>query len=253
MPIDSSTPSDFQAAFTRTVDYFGPAALGKFQAATVAIVGLGGVGSHAACSLVRNGIGGVRLIDFDTLTWSSLNRHAVAVPEDVGRPKVDVMAQALRRINPNLRVETRAAFFGAESQEALLDGELSFVVDAIDSVNPKVDLISACVTRHIPIISCLGAAGRIHGEKVEVADLFESHTCPLARLIRKRVHRRGVQSGVPAVFSPEVPCEPLPPDDEPHLARGRRRNRLPSVGVVPGIVGYAAAGYILRTLAGSPE
>jgi tRNA A37 threonylcarbamoyladenosine dehydratase len=100
------------------------------------------------------------------------------------------------------------------------------------------------------VISCLGAAGRIRGEYVQLADIFDSHTCPLARMIRKRLHQLGVNAQIPAIFSPEVPCAPLPPDDnDPYLTRGRRRRQLPSVGVVPGIAGYAAAGYVLRTLA----
>lgn len=222
----------------------------RFRAATVAVFGLGGVGSHAACALARNGIGGLRLIDFDTLTWSSLNRHAVGIPADVGRPKVEVMAQALGRISPLVRIDCRQQFFASETRDELLAPQPSFVIDAIDSVNPKVELLSACVAAGIPVISCLGAAGRIRAEEVQLADIFESHTCPLARTIRKRLHRRGVRSGVPAIFSPEAPCEPLPPDDDdPFLDRGRRRQLLPSVGIVPGVAGYAAAGYVLRTLA----
>jgi tRNA A37 threonylcarbamoyladenosine dehydratase len=249
MPADSSSPEPL-AAFTRTVDYFGPAALHKFRAATVAVFGLGGVGSHAAWALARNGVGGFRLVDFDTLTWSSLNRHAVGVPADVGRPKVQVMAEALARLDPRLRLDCRQAFFGAESRATLLEPLLDFVVDAIDSVGPKVELLGTCVELGIPVVSCLGSAGRIRGEAVQLVDIFDSHTCPLARMIRKRLHQRGVEASIPAVFSPELPVAPLPPDeDEPHLCRGRRRRRLPSVGVVPGIVGYTAAGHVLRTLA----
>jgi tRNA threonylcarbamoyladenosine dehydratase len=250
MPTDSSSP-DLLAAFTRTADYFGPAAMQKIRAATVAVFGLGGVGSHAACALARNGIGGLRLVDHDTLTWSSLNRHAVAVPADVGRPKVEALAVALGHISPSLRIDRRPEFFAEETRDALLAPAPAFVIDAIDSVNPKVELLSACVAARIPVISCLGAAGRIRGEAVQLADLFDSHTCPLARMIRKRLHQAGVKAAIPAIFSPEVPCPPLPPDErEPYLARGRRRRRLPSVGVVPGMVGLAAAGYVLRALAG---
>jgi tRNA A37 threonylcarbamoyladenosine dehydratase len=250
MPADSSSPEPL-AALARTAAYFGPEGMARLQAATVAVFGLGGVGSHAACALARNGIGSVRLVDFDTVTASSLNRHAVAVPADVGRPKVEVLAEALLRINPSLRIDRRQEFFAQETRAELLAPPLSFVVDAIDSVGPKVELLGACVEMKLPVISCLGAAGRIRGESVQLADIFDSHTCPLARMIRKRLHQLGIHAQIPAVFSPEVPRAPLPPDEnDPYLRRGRRRRQLASVGVVPGIVGYAATGYLLRALAG---
>jgi tRNA A37 threonylcarbamoyladenosine dehydratase len=247
---DHVASSPRSAALTRTSAYFGAQGMDRLRAATVAVFGLGGVGSHAACALVRNGIGGVRLVDFDTVTASSLNRHAIATPSDVGKPKTQVLADALAHLDATVRLDCRQAFFGRESRAQLLEPPLSFVIDAIDSVGPKVELLCACVAANLPVISCLGAAGRIRGESVQLADIFDSHTCPLARMIRKRLHQQGVHAAIPAIFSPELPCPPLPPDDgEPYLRRGRRRRQLPSVGVVPGIVGYAAAGYVLRTLA----
>jgi tRNA threonylcarbamoyladenosine dehydratase len=247
MPTNSSSP-DNVAALTRTTAYFGAEGMAKLRAATVAVFGLGGVGSHAACALVRNGVGAVRLVDFDAVTASSLNRHAVATAADVGRSKVQVLAEALARISP-VRIDGRQAFFAEETREQLLDPPLSFVIDAIDSVGPKVELLRACVAMGVPVISCLGAAGRIRGDCVQQADIFDSHTCPLARMIRKRLHQAGIRAEIPAIFSPEVPCAPLPPDEnDPYLSRGRRRRQLPSVGVVPGIAGYAAAGYVLRAL-----
>jgi tRNA threonylcarbamoyladenosine dehydratase len=250
MPVTSSSPSQ-PGAFARTSAYFGPEGMARLGSATVAIFGLGGVGSHAACALVRNGIGGLRLVDFDTVTASSLNRHAIAVPADVGRPKTLVLAEALARIHPAVRIDCRQEFFAEETRARLLDSSLSFVIDAIDSVGPKVQLLAACVAMKLPVLCCLGAAGRIRAECVQLADLFDSHTCPLARMIRKRLHQLGIRAEIPAIFSPEVPCPPLPPDEnDPYLKRGRRRRQLPSVGVVPGVVGYAAAGCVLRLLAG---
>jgi tRNA threonylcarbamoyladenosine dehydratase len=253
MSADQPSP-EAPRALARTTAYFGPNGMAKLRAATVAVFGLGGVGSHAACALVRNGIGGVRLVDFDTVTASSLNRHAVALPADIGRPKVQVMAEALARIDASVRIDCREVFFAEETRAQLLDAPLSFVIDAIDSVGPKVELLSACVAMKVPVISCLGAAGRIQGESVQLADIFDTHTCPLARMIRKRLHQSGIRAEIPAIFSPEVPCAPLPPDEsDPYLRRGRRRRQLPSVGVVPGIAGYAAAGFVLRVLAGVSE
>jgi tRNA threonylcarbamoyladenosine dehydratase len=247
MPDDSSFPDSI---FARTAMYFGAEGMARLRSAMVAVFGLGGVGSHAACALIRNGVGGVRLVDFDTVTASTLNRHAVATSADLGRPKVTVVAEALARINPAARLECRPMFFAEDTRTQLLGSSLSFVIDAIDSVGPKVELLKACVELGLPVISCLGAAGRIQGEAVQLADIFDSHTCPLARMIRKRLHQAGIRAALPAIFSPEVPSAPLPPDDnEPFLKRGRRRRQLPSVGVVPGIAGYAAAGYVLRTLA----
>ena len=248
---DNFSSLEFDVRFTRTVDYFGPEAFAKFRAATVAVMGLGGVGSHAAALLARNGIGTLHLVDFDTVTASSLNRSALATASDVGRLKVDMAKDALTRAVPDLAVATHAEFFAPETSETLLSPDLSFVVDAIDSVGPKVELIAACAKRNIPVISCLGAAARIRGELVHVTNLFDSHTCPLARIIRKRLHQAGIRHAIPAVFSTETPKNPLPADpSEPHLRRGRPRRRLPSAGMVPGIAGYAAAGYVLRALAG---
>jgi tRNA A37 threonylcarbamoyladenosine dehydratase len=242
------------AALGRTAAYFGAEGMARLRAATVAVFGLGGVGSHAACALARNGVGGLRLVDFDTVTASSLNRHAVATAADVGRPKTQALADALARIDPSLRIDCRELFFSRESSAELLAEPLSFVIDAIDSVGPKVELLAACVARNLPVIACLGAAGRIRGESVMLADIFDTHTCPLARMIRKRLHQQGIHASIPAIFSPELPVAPLPPDEsEPHLRRGRRRRLLPSVGVVPGIAGYAAAGYVLRQIAGTPS
>src|SRR5512137_823124 len=163
MPADSSLPEHL-AAFSRTAAYFGPEGMARLQSATVAVFGLGGVGSHAACALARNGIGGLRLVDFDTITWSSLNRHAVANAADVGRPKTEVLARALADINPSLRLRAHQEFFAQETRDQLLDASLSFVIDAIDSVGPKVELLKTCVAMKLPVISCLGAAGRIRGE-----------------------------------------------------------------------------------------
>jgi tRNA A37 threonylcarbamoyladenosine dehydratase len=240
--------------FSRTVDLLGQGRFARLRASRAVVIGLGGVGSHAAVALARAGIGSLRLVDFDAVGESSLNRHAVALPGDVGSPKVEVVAAFLSRLRPDLAVETCLAFFHRETAEEVLAGPPDVVVDAIDSLNPKVELLAACVARGIPVVASLGASARTDPGLVRVASLAESRGCPLGKQLRKRLRRRGVDlSAVTAVYSIEPAGEPLPPDpEEGWLERGlgRERHRQPSLPTLPGIFGYAAANAAIAVLVG---
>lgn len=251
MPSPSSPSAEAAGAFTRNIDLVGEEGFRRLRASRVAVLGLGGVGSHAAVALARAGIGHVRLVDFDKVTASGLNRHAVARLEDVGQPKVEVVGQQLRAIAPEMTVEQVPLFFHEESMEEILGGGLDMVVDAIDSFTPKVVLLSRCVARALPVVSSMGASARVDPTLMRVGDLSETRVCPLARAVRKALAKKGVRSGVTCVFSEEAPLPPLPPDDNDEvLPRGRTRNRLPSLSVMPGIFGYAVAGQVIQRLAG---
>ena len=239
--------------FGRTVDLYGTGGFALLRAARVAVIGLGGVGGHAAQALARSGVGALLLVDFDPVTASSLNRSAFAGPDDVGRPKVEVAAAHLARTCPDTRVETRQAFFHEDSAAELLDPAPDLVVDAIDSLNPKVALLAWCVRRGLPVVSSMGASSRRDFTKVRCADLAETRICPLAKKLRQRLGRLGVRAGIPCVYSEERPAPALPPDlGDLSCDRGRVRNRLPSQMSLPGIFGYALAALALDRLAGRP-
>lgn len=248
------TSSGFETPpqLVRTADLYGADGVERLLRAFVVVVGLGGVGSHAAVALARSGVGRLRVVDHDVVTASSLNRHAVATAADVGRPKVDVVARALTAIRPSLEVEALGLFCAADTLDRVLCGSPDWVVDAIDGVNTKTALLAACVGRGLQVATSMGASCRTDPTLVRVADIGRTEVCPLAARIRRRLRRVGVQGGITAVYSTETPLPPLEPDDDdPHLGHGRRRRRLPSSSTLPGIFGYAVAGIVIERIARS--
>lgn len=234
--------------FKRPKELVGEHAFARLNQSSVLIVGLGGVGSHAASALARSGVGHLHLVDFDAITESSLGRMALVGSEDIEKNKAEAIANRLKGFLP-LEIEITNRFFHHDSADEILKNSPSLVIDAIDSVNPKVELILTCIERDIPIISSMGAAGRMDPTQIKVDDISKTKRCPLARTIRKRLKRRGLKEGVLCVYSTEEPAQVLPPDeDEPHYERGRKRNRLPNLIVMPGIFGYSLASIALREL-----
>lgn len=228
--------------FSRTIDLLGREGHDRLRKSRVVVVGLGGVGSHVVTALARAGVHRFRLVDADVVTRSSLNRHATALAADVGRPKTEVLEDWLVRLDPEIDVEGVQEFAASENFNSILRGEPDMVIDAIDSVGPKTDLLAFCVSENLSVISCMGASSRTDPTKIIAADIAESVACPLARRVRKGLRKRGVEDGITVVFSTERPRPPLPPDDsEETLVRGRVRNRQPSLSTLPGIFGYAIA------------
>jgi len=267
--------------FGRNVDLYGDDGFARIQRGYVAVIGLGGVGSHCAVNLARSGVGRLLIVDFDRLTASSLNRNPIAGPDDVGRLKADVLADHLRCTCAETTVTVSYAFCHAETLPDLLrpggsaatdtpdapdipdvpdtadvpdapdvPNTPDIVIDAIDSLNPKVTLLAYCVQEQLPVLSSMGAAGRRDPTRVRVADLADTRRCPLARQVRKRLRRRGVDGGITCVFSTEPPAPPREPDlGDRTYDRGRVRNRLPSQMSLPGIFGYTLASLALDWLA----
>jgi tRNA threonylcarbamoyladenosine dehydratase len=237
--------------FARTAEYFGTEGFDRVRAATAAVIGLGGVGSHAALCLARNGIGRLLLVDFDVVTESSLNRSSWALPEDVGSAKAESLAVYLARCCPGTAVTSEHTFLDDGTADGLLQPAPDIVVDAIDSLNPKACLLEYCLRSGIPVVSSMGASSRIDPSCVRVGDISETSVCPLARKVRQYLARRGWRKGVTCVYSIETPLvEPGPPDDsESVVRRGRIRRRLPGSGALPGIFGYACAAEALKRLA----
>jgi tRNA threonylcarbamoyladenosine dehydratase len=248
MPTDSS---DFPLSerHTRTIDFFGEAGFDILRKSFVVVVGLGGVGSHAALSLVRSGIGRLRIIDCDCVEASNLNRHALATPDDLGKPKPEVVKRSLRRVLNDIDIDAVSDFVSSENIPRLLSGPPNFVIDAIDGLNTKVGLLRYCVENRIPVVSSMGASSRCDPTSVQVADISETTVCPLAKHVRRRLRRQGVHQGVIAVYATEPARKPLPPD-APHnpIGGGRVRNRQPSLITMPAIFGITAANEVMMRL-----
>ena len=240
----------FPDRFTRTVDLYGVDGFSRIRSADVTVFGQGGVGAHAAVALARGGVGRLTVVDFDVVSVSSLNRHACAGPDDVGRPKADVMAEFLGRTCPDTEIVAVTAFFHHDSADALLAPAPCHVVDAIDSLNPKIALLVSCLERGIPVASSMGAASRTDVNHVRAGDIAETSVCPLAARVRRFLRRQGYRSGVPCVWSTEPPAiEPMPANEPRLIDRGRERQRLASSMCIPGVFGFAVASLVLGSLA----
>ncbi|MEN8209830.1 MAG: tRNA threonylcarbamoyladenosine dehydratase [Candidatus Fermentibacteria bacterium] len=242
---------EFQRRFDRVVDFFGRDSFLRIRNADVTIIGLGGVGCHAAAALAGSGIGTLRLVDFDRVTETSLNRNPFAVTSDCGGYKVDIVADQIRRTCPDTRVETSMDFFHSDTADSILTPVPDAVVDAIDSLNPKAALLEYCVQQRIPVFSSMGASGRRDPSHLSTGDISRTRSCPLAKQLRKYLRKRGITSGIQCVYSTEPAGDhSFPPDMEDQIhSRGRIRNRIPSLMVMPGIFGYTLAGMVLDHIA----
>ena len=241
--------------FKRVIDFYGAEGFNRIREASVFIAGLGGVGSHCASALARSGVGKLYLADFDTVTESSLNRNPLLSENDIGKLKVNSMADLLRAVCSDTTVVPMERFLCTEDLlEYGIPAEVSAVADAIDSLNPKTQLLQFCCENEVPVFSSMGAAGKRVVPSIRTGDISESGGCPLAKMTRKYLRKRGVTSGITCVWSVEKALEPLPPDDEPRLEkRGRLRNSLPSLITMPGIFGYTLAQLILDRITLLPE
>lgn len=231
----------------RTRIVVGDSGVECLRGARVLLAGLGGVGSYAAEALARAGIGHLALADFDQVAASNLNRQLVALESTLGRKKLDVMAERVRDINPDCRLTRLDQFLAADEMAQVLEPGFDFVIDAIDSLNSKVALICTAVESRIPIASSMGAGGRTDPSCIRTGDLMDSQVCPLARVVRQRLRRRGFGRGVLAVWSDESPCAPLLPEPAEF---GRARAVNGTVSYLPALFGMALAGTVVHRLLG---
>lgn len=234
--------------FKRVVNFYNEDGFHKIRNTRVLIAGLGGVGSHCASALARSGIGSLVLVDFDSISASSLNRNAVVGEKYIDKPKSESLSEALALICPDTECIPVNLFISEDtlSVPGFMRGS-TILVDAIDSVNPKTQLLQYCVEKKIPVFSSMGAAGRTDPSKLLTGDISTTTRCPLAKMVRKFLKKRGVITGISCVWSTEQPVKPLPPDTaEPRLeTRGRVRNTLPSLITMPGIFGYILAQMVM--------
>ncbi|KAF3919566.1 hypothetical protein ABW20_dc0102679 [Dactylellina cionopaga] len=250
---------------SRTHSFLGTAGLRVIRSSFVIIVGLGGVGSWCTTMLVRSGIGRVRLIDFDQVTLSSLNRHAVATLEDVGTPKVLAMKRRLEAVAPWVEIEVCNELWSAKDAARLLAGEPEWVVDAIDNIDTKLDLLAYCHEQGLPVISSMGAGCKSDPTRICVGDISETNEDPLSKSTRRKLRQRGIASGITVVYSTEKPgpgkAQLLPISDEEHskgqvselgVLENFRVRILPVLGTIPATFGLVAANHVICKLANYP-
>lgn len=229
--------------FLREKMLLGEAAMRRLSAAHVIVFGLGGVGSWAAEALVRSGVGGITLVDHDTIGETNLNRQLGALHSTLGMPKAEALAARLADINPACRIHARNERYTADTREDFFAVPYSYIIDAIDIVTCKLDLIQTAITRGIPIISALGTGNKLDASKLTVCDISKTYNCPLAKVIRKELRYRGIMHHQ-VVFSPE---EKLRAEQVETPPEGRRS--VPgSVVWVPASAGFLLAGHVVQAL-----
>ncbi len=234
----------------RTELLLGEEKLAVLQRAHVLVVGLGGVGAYAAEMLCRAGVGTMTLVDADTVHPTNLNRQLVALHSTLGKPKADVLAARLRDINPGVTLHILQEFVKDEATDRLLDSaRFDYAVDAIDTLSPKVNLIKGCLDRSIPLVSSMGAGAKTDPTQVEVKDIGRSHHCPLAHMLRKRLHRMGIRRGFYAVFSPEE----LRPGSMILCEEENKKSNVGTISYMPAVFGCACASVVVRGLLGEME
>lgn len=237
--------------FARTMQLIGEDGLSRLQNAHVAIFGLGAVGSYVLEALARAGVGQLTLFDHDTISHSNINRQLLALESTVGRNKADVAKARVLDINPACVVDARVQFVDGDNVASLMEQKFDAVVDAIDGVNSKVNLIVAAVEAGIPIVSSMGAAAKLDPSKIKAADISKSFMCPLAQIIRKRLRRRGIAKGVRCVFSTEAAQNKNLPviEEAPEEGRsGRPREPIGSISYLTGMFGLFVASEVIQLL-----
>ena len=243
--------------FSRTELLIGKEGIEKLQNAKVAVFGIGGVGSYVVEGLVRAGVGNFILVDDDKVCLTNLNRQIIATRKTVGKPKVEVAKERILDINPNANVEIVQEFFMPDSKE-ILDDTVDYVVDSVDTVTAKIELVMRTKKLNIPIISSMGTGNKLDPTRFEVTDIFKTSVCPLAKVMRKELRARNIDS-LKVVYSKEEPIKPdensnascktgciCPPDTKRKFTI---RNQVPgSISFVPSVAGLIIAGEVVRDI-----
>lgn len=244
--------------FSRTELLFGKEAMDKLAGSKVAVFGIGGVGGYVCEALVRSGVGAFDLIDDDKVCLTNLNRQIIATRSTVGKYKTDVMRDRMLDINPNVEVEVHKCFFLPENADDFHWDSYDYVVDAVDTVTAKIALVMKCKEKNIPIISSMGAGNKLDGSQFKVADIYKTKVCPLAKVMRRELKKRGVKK-LKVVYSEEIPTRPIedmaiscrnncicPPGAEHKCTE--RRDIPGSVAFVPSVAGLIIAGEVAKDL-----
>lgn len=230
---------------SRTQLLLGEEGVKKLASSHVLVVGLGGVGAYAAEQLARAGIGKMTIVDCDTVNVTNKNRQLLALDSTVGRPKVEVMAERIRDINPDVEVVALNQYLKDQSIIDLMEQPFDYIVDAIDTLAPKVFLLYYAVQNKQNIVSCMGSGGKLDPSMIQVADIAKSHNCRLAFYVRKRLHRLGIREGITVVFSPEKVADSAVSIEE------QTENKIATVGTIsymPAMFGCYCASHVIREI-----
>jgi tRNA A37 threonylcarbamoyladenosine dehydratase len=227
----------------------------RIKKAFVVVIGIGAVGSYATEALARSGVRHLRLVDFDTIKVTNFNRHILAITPNLGKLKAEAARERIAQINPHCKVDVVNAFAAEETMERIVEGKPDLVIDAVDSLNPKTQILAYCHEKKIPVISSMGAALRMNIFSIKAGDLFKTTGCPLARYVRSRLRRRGIKKGIFCIYSDTpVSEEPIQKtrilNAEQDNDRGRQRMKLGSTPTVTGAFGLAVAHHALLYLTG---
>ena len=244
--------------FSRTELLLGKEAMNKLSGSKVAIFGIGGVGGYACEALVRSGVGAFDLIDDDKVCLTNLNRQIIATRKTVGKYKAEVMKERMLEINPDADVIIHKNFFLPENADEFPFDEYDYIVDAVDTVTAKIELVMKSREKNIPIISSMGAGNKLDGSQFKVADIYETKVCPLAKVMRRELKKRGIEK-LKVVYSEEKPTRPLEdmaiscrtncicPPGAKHKCT-ERRDIPGSVAFVPSVAGLILAGEVVKDL-----
>ena len=229
----------------RTALLLGDEKLETLRQANVLVVGLGGVGAYAAEMIARSGVGRMTIADADTVSPTNINRQLIALHSTIGKQKAELMAERLRDINPEIELTIVNRFIKDDETDALLDSQkFDYVVDAIDTLSPKLALIKGCLDHNIPLVSSMGAGAKTDPTKMDICDIAKTHHCPLAHMLRKRLHKIGIRSGFKAVYSPE-------PVREGAMILCEEQNKKSNTGTIsyiPALFGIGCASVVIREL-----
>jgi tRNA threonylcarbamoyladenosine dehydratase len=239
--------------FLRTERLIGTKNMEILRSKKILVAGLGAVGSYAVEGIARLGVGSISLADFDTISRSNINRQLYALESTLGRQKSDVAGERIKDINPDCNIQALNLFIHRDTIHKLLEPPPDLIIDAIDSLNPKIELLSFAYKNSIPIISSMGAALRTDPSKIKSGDIFDTTKCPLSKQVRKRLRNRGVGRGIDCVYSTELidfsytdPEEET--EDEDIVNRGLKRRVLGSLPTLPGIFGLILANMAYQVL-----
>lgn len=233
--------------FSRTELLLGEHGMEKLKSARVAVFGIGGVGGHTAEALVRSGLGEIDIIDSDTVSVTNINRQIIALLSTVGQKKVDVMERRLKDISPYIKVNKYDCFYLPETASEFDFSKYDYVIDAIDTVTGKIGLIMQANESGTPIISSMGAGNKLSPEGFKVADIYKTKCCPLAKVMRHELKKRGIKK-LSVVYSEELPMKPLPSGEE-----CSKRQVPGSVSFVPSVAGLIIAGKVVNDIVGRTD
>ncbi len=230
--------------YSRTELLIGKEGIHRLSQAHVAVFGIGGVGGYVVEALARSGVGSLSLVDHDQVTLTNINRQIIATTDTIGREKTEVAKERIHSIDPDISVETHDCFYLPGTADSFDFSKYTYVVDAVDTVTAKLSIVEEAYRHHVPVISCMGAGNKLDPTRFQVADIYETSVCPLAKVMRQECRKRGIPS-LKVVYSTEKPIHPELADGD----NERSHTRTPgSISFVPSVAGLILAGEVIRDI-----